>query len=574
MATPTPAPAPRPLRPNIASPVPDEFLLTTGTRPEDPGVGMFVNLNGDVTRGTIQFDRYPRQLIVDGAWVIAVIPGIGLQLQRWDLGDDGDNEAGRRGTIPIEAGDNAVQIKQVLALEGGTVVAHAGRTLQLVRVALKLNHHHHQGGDGDGDAGESPGTDAQRNEEERQIAQRIATVESRIVVFSGRRVWTLLPCPLSMQLDSRLPGFSGENFDGIVARVRRVLRVLDEVQAIEPTTETQFHEVSFVRQKCGLLVLGELLRITQKQTADLAADEIVRVELALEESALDPRFIVALFGDAFRDDISEGRAGVWVYGGIKEAFASLKRSGETGTGNAFTRDVLLLLKRYLTSWRSKKGFGSVAVADEKEVFLTVDAALLRVLLMLDSPQYLVDRGHTVVQEGNVRTELYSLVDGGIENPDAAVPVLEAFGRLYVLSILYSRARMYRQVLETWRRILDSGDVTGELKRGDERVQQYLLKLKEPDLVEEFGCWLAARNPPLGIQVFAAPDARVKFNPARVLDLFRQRAPHAVRPYVEHLVTQDKVRPPSALMVLSSCLTQPVCRIRRTQTTSSSCTWTT
>ena len=510
---------------------------------------MFVNLDGDVTRGTIQFDRYPRQLIVHGAWVIAVIPGVGLQLQRWDQADGADdNEADRRGTIPIEAVDddsgNAVQIKQVLSLVGGTVVADAGRTLQLVRVALKSNH---QGGDDD--AGESPGedgNDTQRNEEERQIAQRIATVESRIVVFSGRRVWTLLPRPTSVQLDSRLPDFSDENFDGIVARVRRVLRVLDEVQSIEPTTETQFHEVSFVRQKCGLLVLGELLRITQKQTADLAADEIVKVELALEESALDPRFIVALFGDAFRDDIFEGRAGVWVYGGIKEVFASLRRSGEPGPGNAFTRDALLLLKRYLTSWRSKKGFGSVAVADEKEVFLTVDAALLRALLMLDSPQYLVDRGNTVVQEGNVRTELYSLVDGGLENPDAAVPVLEAFGRLYVLSILYSRARMYRQVLETWRRILDAGDVTGELKRGDERVKQYLLKLKEPDLVEEFGCWLAARNPQLGIQVFAAPDARVKFDPASVLDLFRQRAPHAVRPYVEHLVVQDKVRPPLAL----------------------------
>ncbi|KAF8246506.1 hypothetical protein K440DRAFT_631990 [Wilcoxina mikolae CBS 423.85] len=519
----SPAPAPhRPLRPNVASPSPNEFLLTTGTRPEDPGVGMFVNLDGDVTRGTMQFEKYPDQLMVQGSWVIAVIPGKGLEMQRWDLGDEGVlDEADRKGSIPLE-GD--IQVKEVIALEG-TFVADAGQTLQLVRVALKSNQ---------ADVGESP-QDKRRNEEERGIAQRISRVESKVVVFSGRKVWTLLPCPLAIQLDSRLLNFSDENFDGIVARVRRVLHVLEEVQSIEPSTETQFHEVSFVRQKCGLLVLGELLRITQKQTTDIAADEIMKVEVALVESALDPRFIVALFGDAFEEDVVESDRGVWVYGGIKEVFTSLKSSKQVG--NIFTRDVLLLLKRYLASWRSKKGFGSVA--DEKDVFLTVDAALLRALLMLDSPQFLVDRGKTVVQEGNVRTELYALIDAGVENLESAVHVLETFGRLYVLSILYSKAKMYRNVLVTWRRILDGEDTMGEFDQGEERVKNYLLRLKEPELVEEFGCWLAARNAQLGIQVFAAEEAKVKFEPSKVLEMFREHAPDAVRPYVEYLVVKKK-----------------------------------
>ena len=39
------------------------------------------------------------------------------------------------------------------------------------------------------------------------------------------------------------------------------------------------------------------------------------------------------------------------------------------------------IKRYLMVWRRKKGFGSVA--DEAHVFHTVDAALLRIVLMLD-----------------------------------------------------------------------------------------------------------------------------------------------------------------------------------------------
>ncbi|KAI5814048.1 hypothetical protein BZA77DRAFT_319958 [Pyronema omphalodes] len=518
-----PPPPPKPLMPNIASPSPGEFLLTTGTRPEDPGVGMFVNLEGDVTRGTIQFEKYPDQLLVQGSWVIAVIPGKGLDMQRWDMeNEEVLDESDRSGSIPLEG---RVKMKEVLSLEG-TEVADAGRTLKLVRVALKESKDKEEA---------QREEDKFRNEEERIVAKRISTVESRVVVFAGRKVWTLLPCPLTVQLDSRLPSFSEENFDGIVARVHRVLHVLQEVQSIEPSTETQFHEVSFVRQKCGLLVLGELLRITQKQTADITAHEILKTEVALMESALDPRFIVALFGPAFQDDIVESEKGVWVYGGIKEVFMNLRNSADVG--KRFTRDVLLLLKRYLASWRQKKGFGSVS--DEKDVFRTVDAALLRVLLMLDSPEYLEDKGNTVVPEGNIRTEIHALLDAGLDNLDHATKLLESFNRLYFLSIVYARAKQYRKVLETWRRIVETGDPTGEFKQGEERVKNYLLRLKEPDLVEEFGCWLASRNSALGIQVFASPDSRVKLEPSRVLELLKEKAPDAVRAYVEYLVVEQK-----------------------------------
>jgi hypothetical protein len=523
-----PAPMSAVLKPHIASPSAEEFLLTTGTKPEDPGVGMFVSLDGEVTRSTIQFNKYPEQLLVQDSWVIAVVPGVGLEMQRWDLEDERSvDEGDRKGTIAL---DGDIRVAEVIGLDG-TIVSAAGQALRLVRVPLKA-----------GDSSLESSEDRKRNEEERLIAQRISTVKSRIVVFSGQRVWTLLRCPLSVRLDSRLPNFSDENFDGIIARVRRVLNVLEEVRSIEPSTETEFHEVSYVRQKCGLLVLGELLRISQRQTADITAPEIMTVERALLDSALDPRFIVALFGDAFHGDIVEGSGGVWVYGGIEKVFKCLTESDEVGS--VFTREVLLLLKRYLGEWRSKKGFGSVA--DDKKVFLTVDAALLRVLLMLDSPEYLGDKGKTVVQEGNVRTEIYAFVEAGTENFDGAVRVLESFGRFYVLSILYAKAKMFQQVLSTWRRILEEGETTGELVDGEQRVKNYLLKMKDPKLVEEFGGWLAARNAALGIQVFADEFAKVKFDPSRVLEILGERAPGAVRAYVEYLVVEKKVTAHSSI----------------------------
>jgi hypothetical protein len=508
------------LTPHIVSPLPEEFLLTTGTKPEEPAVGMFVNMDGDVTRGTIQFEQYPKQMIVQGKWVIAVIPGAGLEVQRWDVQNISKlPETDRKGRIQLE-GD--IHLKEVLILDG-TVVVEAGKMLQLAHLPLKPTV-------------DRTAMDHKRSQEELVVARRISTVESKIVVFSGKKLWTLISCPLSVRLNSRLPDFSDENFDGIVARIKHVLHVLEEVQSIEPTTETGFHETSFVRQKCGLLVLGELLRITQRQTADLSAREILIVEAALMES--DPRFIVALFGNAFEEDVVEGDGGVWVYGGIREVFGTLKASSEVG--QTFTREVLLLLKRYLGAWRSKKGFGSVAHG--KDIFHTVDASLLRVLLMLDSPEYLVEKGKTVVPEGDIRAELYAFIDSGVENFNGAVHVLKFFGRLYVLSILYSRAKKYRDVLNTWRQILEEGDSSKEFLDGEEKIKNYLIKLKDPGLVEEFGCWLAARNSKLGVEVFADETARVKFHPPRVFDMLRRNAPGAIRSYVEYLVDEKKACP--------------------------------
>ncbi|KAI5801176.1 hypothetical protein EDC01DRAFT_647017 [Geopyxis carbonaria] len=510
------------LKPHIASPTPNEFLLTTGTRPEDPGVGLFVDMNGDVTRGTIEFERYPDQVLVQDGWVIATIPQSGLMMHKWDVDESAIEDPNNKGKIPL---DNKVQLKEVLELDD-TPVAGIGRTLRLVHLPLRAGILDEKS--------ELPG-DARRNEEERVIAERISKVESRLLIFEGRKVWSLLQSPLVLRLDSRLPNFSDQNFDGIVSRIKGVLQVLAEVNSIEPTTERTFHEVSFIKQKCGLLVLGELLRITSRQTSDISAKEIIRVEEALLESALDPRFIVALFGDTFLDDVVEGDKGVWVYGGISQVFHGLKSSGEVG--NAFTRDVLMLLKRYLVSWREKRGFGSVG--DEKEIFSTVDSALLRVMLMLDSSKYLVEKGKTVVSEGNVRNELYRLVESGLENRERTIEVLESFGRLYVLSILYSASKQYKDVLKTWRRILEEGDEAGEFVDGEERIKNYLLRLRDPDTVEKYGQWLASRNPKLGIQVFADENAKVKFEPRKILQILREHAPDAVRSYVEYLVVTKK-----------------------------------
>ena len=190
---------------------------------------------------------------------------------------------------------------------------------------------------------------------------------------------------------------------------------------------------------------------------------------------------------------------------------------------------LHFFRRFFSAWRKKKGFGSVA--SENEVFRSVDAALLIVLLQLDksSPQG-PPRGKSV------RTELYDLVDNGVDCFERAVSLLQSHHRLYVLSRLYQSRKMAGDVLATWRRILEEEmDEGGEFPEVEQKVREYLAKIRNPALVRQYGVWLATRNPRLGVQVFAEDRSQVKFDPTQVVQILREEAPGAVKDYLEYLV---------------------------------------
>ncbi|KAI5853059.1 hypothetical protein DFP73DRAFT_534976 [Morchella snyderi] len=533
-STPVPAVPNRPLLPHIASPNPCEFLLTTGTRWEDPGVGLFVSDEGDVTRGTISFERYPEDILIQGNWVIAIIPGRGIEVQRWDLEGGDAEEKDRKGMLEMNLDGSRLGIKEVNGLDG-SVVGGVVAKLRLERISLKP--------EAESDGG---GEELKRREmEEKVIAARISTVDSRAVAFKGKKIWVLVQSPLALRLDSKLPMVTAETLDETPkTRVENILKTLRKVDAIEPSTEREFHEVAYIRQKGGLLLLGEFLRLQTFEGTEIEQQEVIMTEEALIDSALDPRLVLALFGGGFKNDIVMSSGGIWVYGGVKQVFNAISETRSEGT---FRRDTLLLLKRYLAVWKRKKGFGSIA--DEKEIFATVDISLIRVILMLDSPEYLPQRGTTLVPEGNVRAELYTLVDKDVEDFDGTAKLLNDFGRLYVLSILLQSRKLFREVLGTWKRLLEDGDATGEFGDGEEKVKKYLLGLKDRVLVEEFGKWLAARNPRLGIQVFSDERAKVRFEPAKVLEILKEYSPTAVRGYVESLVEKGNTEYADELIFL-------------------------
>lgn len=582
---PPPVPEPVLLKPHVVSPSPQEFLLVTGTEPHDPGVGMFVNLEGDPTRSTLEFDKYPEELVVDGrgvgvdptpatmedeeeGYVLASMirdihgkPRHGVEIQRWDLNPgEGESEKywlespmhqplksnsetakiGLRSVVDV--GDvyfdevaNRLRLKRfepfatrsmdASILSFRSVDSRTAMALERVSGERKL----FESGDD-----LSPGWEDLRNAEELQFAQRLGRARTRIVVWSGKSVWWAVRNPLALKLDASISDMASSQIrdDQTYPSLdrRKLIEVVNSIRGREAKTETEFWSLGYVRQRAGLLLFMSGLDALAPPPSE---PEYRICEDALLEGGLDPRVILAIV-PYLRNEIVEGRKGIWIHGGVKDVADgfitnSIPANTDAANQSVISDHILEFLRRFLAAWRKKKGFGSIA--NENEVFRSVDAALLIVLLQLDrSTTPGPPKGRSV------RLDLYELVDKGVDCFERAISLLESHRRLYVLSRLYQSRKMAGEVLATWRRIVEGEpDDGGEFREGEQKVRDYLTKIRNPALVQDYGVWLATRNPKLGVQVFAEDRSQVKFEPAQVVTILREGAPGAVKDYLEYLV---------------------------------------
>ena len=560
------------LTPHICSPTPTEFLLTTGTAPTEPGVGIFVNLDGDVVRGTVEFSRYPSAVVVDGRG-IEVEPSVGnadqdhegfvlaammqaegetekcvIEVQRWDM--DG-NESKEWLTIPApknaqgngkdhEPAPNSKVDLRVLQTAVTVPFPEVGKILRATRVRFSGN-----SADNSSAAGQEPERtlaqwEKNRIQEEVEFGRRLGGRTSHIAVWSGSSIWWAVRNPLAMRLDATINHIIQtylENSPTTSIDRFQIIKIVNSIRGQEPSTETGFLSLEYIRQKSSLILFADLLARPSIMTTIEGADKRITEDLMME-SGVDPRVMLSLIPQ-LRKEIIEGPRGVWIHTGliyILEHYWSLM-SGSPEVGERHDQgnsEITNFIKRYLLAWRHRKGFGSIA--DEVQVFQTVDATLLRVLLEQDRQN---TRKSSV--PSSARKELYALVDSGVECFDRAVTLLETYHRLYLLSRLYQSRKMSGKVLETWRRITDGerDDGGGELRDGENEVRKYLGKIKDINLLHEYATWLAKRNPKLGVQVFTDDTSRVKMEPHEVVQLLKRQAPDAVKVYLEHLVFGKK-----------------------------------
>ncbi|EEP82188.1 conserved hypothetical protein [Uncinocarpus reesii 1704] len=585
---PPPLPENFQLKPHVLSPTPSEFLFITGTEASAVGVGMFVNLEGEVTRGTIEFQKYPDSVVLDNyneeraslanndveeGYILAVVVNENddqlprhIEAQRWDLEPGGNERPKSSIPVPLDCPiSTPVGIYKTISSDQLSF-SEVGKIMQMVRLKSSFAAPSHPPTPPESadprtkasieqlqkekelfesqelclSSSEQPSVsesrrewEKQRTQEEAKIAMSLGHVNSDIILWGGNCIWRVIRNPLALQLENSLRLAHPESSnDYLTTDLNVIVSLLEELDSLVPKTENEFLGLNYVKQKASLLLFAKLL--STQQTAQ-TAEMIELTEAALTNGGLDPR-ISLLLVPLLKNEVLQGPQGIWVNRGLAMVAEPLIHTLNGGINNNIpTSNIPFfdMLIRYLISWQRKRGYGSVT--DETYVFDSVDAALLHLLLELDGSD--CQRANPSVSS-SVRAELNKLVDNWKGNFDRAIQLLETYQRLFVLSRLYQSRKMSKHVLMTWKRIIEGGpDAGGELSvpAAEIQVRKYLIKIRDSQVVEDYGSWLAARNPRLGIQVFADGSSKVKFDPGQVVSILKEKAPGAVQVYLEHLV---------------------------------------
>ncbi|KAH8807143.1 hypothetical protein F5884DRAFT_879848 [Xylogone sp. PMI_703] len=507
------------LKPLIATPNPGTFLIVTGTTSLEPGVGVLVNLDGHYMTSLQNASEVP-----EAGYILAVVrrqvDGIltpDVEIQRWDVWSS-DETAGKewlsisRHTHGVE---DALGIRQI----GMPVKVSLPEITDILKMMpLQLL----------GPGNESHDVvQAKREKEEMEFVSRLCEIDAQITLWIGDEVFWVLRNPLLLRLDASL-------HLAHLTSTSAIQTFINDIRGLPPQTELEFLTLKYIRQRASLLLFTDLVVRTASGTLVTKHDEFT-VEEALVESEVDPRIVISFL--PVRDEVLSSGHVIWIHAGLKELIDQFYAQNSlsnmpTDPAGRYCKVILDLVRRVLLFWRGKKG--NPSVIESSHIFPIVDFALLHILLLLDS-----DTPRGPAKADSLRAELNSVVDAGVEDFEGAVLLLKQFKRLYILSRLYQSRNQHEKVLETWRNIINGEeDSGGEFTDGEQEVRLYLSKLQNQQLVTEYGMWLAKRNPVLGVQVFV-DNSRIKWASADVLKVLRERAPGAVKEYLETLVFKKK-----------------------------------
>ena len=309
--TASPRPTPVILKPHIISPTPEEFLVVTGTSPLDAGIGMFVNLDGDPTRPTLKFSRYPREIVADGGSPDALSPGglmgpeqegyvlaalsrefedglhHGLEIQRFDVnvgedeqekfwlevpGRDGrdlspSTPIGIRSLMQSEEMQCEEVVERLCQRRFSPFTRSPGASTMSLRsldsrTALSMERLSQEKElferDLESEDEQLPsGWESTRNREGEEFVRSLAKSSSRLAVWAGGDIWWAVRNPLLLQLESTLNLVASNDQAATVSGKEergKLFSLLEVIKGRDPKTELEFMTLGYIRQRVSVML--------------------------------------------------------------------------------------------------------------------------------------------------------------------------------------------------------------------------------------------------------------------------------------------------------------------------------
>ncbi|VVT46421.1 uncharacterized protein SAPINGB_P001205 [Magnusiomyces paraingens] len=509
---------PRKLKPLICAVGTNEFLLTSGTKLAEPAMGLVINTEGDISRGTIAWPKYPSSIAVDYPYVATVIDSDVLfySLHDQDLVQ----------TISYPSPP------QVFTVTAPISQAYAPLADKIRQVPL--------------DESPSPSYSEEqktRIEKERTQAEKLSIISSTLFVYTKESgVQCLLSSPRIFHLEK-------------LVEQNRIDEVREEIKTIEVSTERAFIELEYL----GLLVgIGCLMH------GDFDTASSVWLE-----GSLDPRFVIYMF------DRKSFQGNMWIFNGLLPFLANtmnkLKELREAAVAkptpkkkNSKARknkeepssmpsdEVVKVLEEsrtyytyFLSEWLKRRGLESIV--DKKAVFYSLELASLQL--------HLDDSDHKKLYEF-LRTEV-------IESVDDALTTLANRKLYYGQFVLLEKYNRTTEFVDLWKQVLDGTLKDNEFlsEKPEAAFATYLQNVCEDcDLVWKYGMWLVERNVKLGLPVLThrSSDNPVQFDTDEILAALKKlKNPHAWRSFLKILVYErhDVSRQGDLVEILADDLTE-------------------
>lgn len=192
-----------PLSPFILPVGKEEFLVTCGISKEEPSMGLVLNLNGDISRGTIPLSKYPDSIGINYPYVVSTfgkniaVNSLHDQLEVQSLEFTGDVQIGNVSSEFTEPYNDLVDL------------------IKLVPIV---------------------GENKEREVKEFEFVSKISTISTSLVCFCSNFVKILLPQPRLIRL----------------VDFQNIEQLEDELKSVDGSTELGVIEIEYINLLIGL----------------------------------------------------------------------------------------------------------------------------------------------------------------------------------------------------------------------------------------------------------------------------------------------------------------------------------